>query len=82
MIEKQATFGAGCFWCVEAIFDQLKGVKEVKPGFAGGNIKNPPYREVRQGRTGHAEVIHIVYDAADLIKNCLRFSGLCTTLQH
>ncbi|RYM36107.1 peptide-methionine (S)-S-oxide reductase [Brumimicrobium glaciale] len=63
MTEKQATFGAGCFWCIEAIFIQLKGVKEVKPGFAGGHIKNPAYREVCEGRTGHAEVIRIVFDA-------------------
>jgi peptide-methionine (S)-S-oxide reductase len=63
MTKKQATFGAGCFWCIEAIFNQLKGVKEVKPGFAGGHIKNPAYREVCEGRTGHAEVIRIVFDA-------------------
>lgn len=62
MAEKQATFGAGCFWCVEAVFDQLNGVKEVYPGYAGGHIKNPAYREVCEGRTGHAEVIRIVYD--------------------
>ena len=63
MVEKQATFGAGCFWCIEAIFDQLEGVNTVTPGFAGGSIKNPAYREVCQGRTGHAEVIRIVFDA-------------------
>ncbi|HLW29418.1 MAG TPA: peptide-methionine (S)-S-oxide reductase MsrA [Brumimicrobium sp.] len=62
MAEKQATLGAGCFWCVEAIFDQLKGVKEVYPGYAGGHIKNPAYREVCEGRTGHAEVIRVIYD--------------------
>lgn len=60
---KQATFGAGCFWCIEAIFDQLNGVVDVRPGFSGGNIKNPAYREVCEGRTGHAEVIRIEYDA-------------------
>lgn len=63
MEEKEATFGAGCFWCVEAIFDQLKGVKSVKPGYAGGHIKNPAYREVCSGKTGHAEVVRINYDA-------------------
>ncbi|HLV41808.1 MAG TPA: peptide-methionine (S)-S-oxide reductase MsrA [Brumimicrobium sp.] len=62
MAEREATLGAGCFWCVEAIFDQLNGVKEVKPGYAGGQIKNPAYREVCEGRTGHAEVIRILYD--------------------
>lgn len=63
MTEKQATFGAGCFWCIEAVFDQLKGVSEVMPGYAGGHIKNPAYREVCEGRTGHAEVIRVKYDA-------------------
>ncbi|PWH85521.1 peptide-methionine (S)-S-oxide reductase MsrA [Brumimicrobium oceani] len=63
MTERQATFGAGCFWCIEAIFSEVKGVIDVTPGFAGGHIKNPPYREVREGRTGHAEVIRIVYDS-------------------
>lgn len=63
MTEKQATFGAGCFWCIEAVFNRLKGVKEVIPGYAGGHIKNPAYREVCEGRTGHAEVIRITYDA-------------------
>ncbi|MCH2198100.1 MAG: peptide-methionine (S)-S-oxide reductase MsrA [Flavobacteriales bacterium] len=57
-----ATFGAGCFWCVEAVFDQLKGVSSVKSGYSGGHIKNPAYREVCSGRTGHAEVIQITYD--------------------
>lgn len=71
MAEKQATFGAGCFWCVEAVFDQLKGVKEVKPGYAGGHIKNPAYREVCEGRTGHAEVVRITYDDEVLTFNQL-----------
>ena len=62
MAEKQATLGAGCFWCVEAVFDQLNGVKEVHPGYAGGHIKNPAYREVCEGRTGHVEVLRIIYD--------------------
>jgi peptide-methionine (S)-S-oxide reductase len=57
-----ATFGAGCFWCVEAVFDRLNGVISVKPGYAGGDIKNPSYREVCTGRTGHAEVVRIAYD--------------------
>ncbi len=57
-----ATFGAGCFWCVEAIFQELKGVHSVKSGYAGGFVKNPSYKEVCTGRTGHAEVAQIVYD--------------------
>lgn len=57
-----ATFGAGCFWCVEAIFQSLEGVQKVESGYAGGNIKNPSYREVCTGRTGHAEVIQLTFD--------------------
>lgn len=61
-MEKLATFGAGCFWCIEACFSELKGVKKAYPGYAGGHIKNPAYREVCTGRTGHAEVAQVVYD--------------------
>jgi len=57
-----ATFGGGCFWCTEAIFDQLEGVIKVESGYSGGHIKNPAYREVVTGSTGHAEVIHITYN--------------------
>ncbi len=57
------TLGAGCFWCVEAIFDDIKGVESVVSGYAGGTIKNPSYKEVCTGRTGHAEVCQLVYDA-------------------
>ncbi|WP_417887851.1 peptide-methionine (S)-S-oxide reductase MsrA [Zunongwangia sp.] len=60
--EEVATFAAGCFWCTEAVFQRLKGVKNVISGFTGGFIKNPPYREVVTGRTGHAEAIQITYD--------------------
>lgn len=56
------TLGAGCFWCVEAIFDQLKGVLNVKSGYSGGSIKNPGYREICTGRTGHAEVCQLTFD--------------------
>lgn len=61
-----ATLGAGCFWCVEAIFQDLKGVKSVASGYSGGFIKNPAYREVCNGTTGHAEVAQIVYDPSIL----------------
>jgi len=57
-----ATFGNGCFWCTEAIFQQLKGVKTVLPGYIGGEVKNPSYKEVCTGTTGHAEAIQITYD--------------------
>jgi peptide-methionine (S)-S-oxide reductase len=57
-----ATFGAGCFWCVEAVFQRLNGVLELKSGYSGGSVKNPSYKEVCQGTTGHAEVIQITYD--------------------
>jgi peptide-methionine (S)-S-oxide reductase len=57
-----ATFGGGCFWCTEAIFEQLEGVVKVESGYSGGHIKNPAYREVTSGRSGHAEVIHITYE--------------------
>lgn len=61
---KVATFGNGCFWCTEAIFQQLKGVSKVESGYSGGHVKNPSYREVCNGTTGHAEVIQITYDPA------------------
>ena len=59
---EQATLGGGCFWCTEAIFLQLNGVEAVKSGYSGGKIKNPSYREVCTGRTGHAEVIQITFN--------------------
>lgn len=56
-----AVLGAGCFWCVEAIFESLKGVEEVVSGYSGGQIKNPSYKEICTGRTGHAEVVKVVF---------------------
>lgn len=56
------TFGAGCFWCVEAVFSELKGVQKVTSGYMGGVVKNPTYKEVCTGNTGHAEVCQLVYD--------------------
>jgi len=61
-----ATFGGGCFWCTEAIFSELKGVKNVESGYAGGTTKNPSYREVCTGNTGHAEVIHIAFNPKEI----------------
>jgi peptide methionine sulfoxide reductase msrA/msrB len=59
---EQATFAAGCFWCVEAIFQQLEGVHSVVSGYSGGDFKNPSYKDVCSGTTGHAEVVQITYD--------------------
>ena len=66
----KATFGSGCFWCVEAMYKQLKGVVEVLPGYSGGNIANPTYEQVCSGSTGHAEVVQIFYDD-ELIDLCI-----------
>ena len=57
-----ATLAGGCFWCLEAVFDQVKGVHGVESGYAGGQMKNPSYREVCNGDTGHAEVVQVHYD--------------------
>ena len=57
-----ATFGSGCFWCTEAVFQQLKGVSSVVSGYSGGHAKNPSYEQVCTGRTGHAEVCQIQFD--------------------
>ena len=61
-----ATFGAGCFWCIEAVFQDLKGVQSVTSGYSGGYEANPTYEEVCTGTTGHAEVAQIIYDPAQL----------------
>ncbi|MEX0780258.1 MAG: peptide-methionine (S)-S-oxide reductase MsrA [Balneolales bacterium] len=62
----KATFGAGCFWCVEAIFLRLKGVKEVISGYSGGTVNNPTYEQVTSGNTGHAEVVQVTYDPSEI----------------
>ncbi len=56
------TLGAGCFWCVEAVYQQLEGVEKVESGYSGGTVKNPTYEQVCSGRTGHAEVIQVTFD--------------------
>src|ERR1035437_3592140 len=61
-----ATFGMGCFWCSEAIFQTLEGVKSVQSGYSGGTKENPTYREVCTGTTGHAEAIQVVYDTTKI----------------
>ncbi|MBA4166965.1 MAG: peptide-methionine (S)-S-oxide reductase MsrA [Chitinophagaceae bacterium] len=66
-----ATFGTGCFWCTEAVFQQLKGVQTVKSGYSGGHVDNPTYKQVCEGTTGHAEVIQIEYDPAMITYDAL-----------
>lgn len=59
---EKTTLGGGCFWCTEAVFLEMKGVEKVVPGYSGGTVKNPSYREVTTGRTGHAEVVQITFN--------------------
>ena len=61
-----AVFGGGCFWCTEAVFDELRGVKSVVSGYAGGTTKSPTYEQVCSGKTGHAEAIKIEFDPAQI----------------
>jgi len=61
-----ATFGSGCFWCTEAVFQRMKGVEKVVSGYAGGHVENPTYRQVCGGDTGHAEVIQVTYDPSQI----------------
>jgi peptide-methionine (S)-S-oxide reductase len=62
-MEKKATFGAGCFWGVEAAYRQIPGVLSTRVGYLGGTMENPTYRDVCSGRTGHAEVVEVTYDS-------------------
>ena len=57
-----AVFGAGCFWCIEAIFSQVEGIKDISVGYTGGHTKSPTYEEICKGNTGHAEVMRLEYD--------------------
>lgn len=57
-----ATLGGGCFWCLEAVYSQVRGVEKVVPGYAGGHVKNPTYEQVCTGTTGHAEVVQLTFD--------------------
>jgi peptide-methionine (S)-S-oxide reductase len=63
---KRITFGNGCFWCTEAIFENVKGVKNIASGYMGGRSENPSYKEVCTGKTGYAEVIDVEYDADEV----------------
>lgn len=62
MAKEQATLGGGCFWCLEAVYDQLKGVESVESGYSGGHVENPTYRQVCNKTTGHAEVVRVTFD--------------------
>jgi peptide-methionine (S)-S-oxide reductase len=64
--QEKAIFAGGCFWCMEAPFDKLPGVVSVTPGYTGGSKKNPTYKEVSAGGTGHAEVVQVVYDPSKI----------------
>ena len=59
---EQITLGAGCFWCVEAVFERIQGVHKVESGYSGGETKDPTYKEICTGKTGHAEVVQLTYD--------------------
>lgn len=72
-----ATFGGGCFWCVEAVFLELKGVQKVVSGYAGGTVPNPTYEQICSGTTGHAEVIQITFDPA-----VISYDQLLTVFWH
>jgi len=61
-----ATLGGGCFWCLEAVYDRLRGVRSVTSGYAGGHVDNPTYQQVCSGTSGHAEVVQIEYDPAEV----------------
>ncbi|AHG03784.1 peptide methionine sulfoxide reductase [Halobacterium sp. DL1] len=66
MTTNTATFGGGCFWCIEAAFEELTGVTDVTSGYAGGDVDDPSYRAVCSGDTGHAEVVQVTYDGDEL----------------
>ena len=77
-----ATFGGGCFWCTEAIFQSIEGVEQVVSGYSGGRSENPSYEAVCSGMTGHAEVIQIVFDPSVIrYEKLLEVRGLVTKLQ-
>ena len=71
--KKSSRLGGGCFWCLEEVYNELKGVTRVESGYAGGTLANPDYRQVSSGSTGHAEVVQITFDPAQLsLENLLR----------
>lgn len=74
-----ATFGGGCFWCIDAAFRRVKGVLNVSSGYAGGDIENPSYQQICTGLTGHAEVVQLDFDSSILVTTAyLKCFLLCT----
>ena len=65
-LQEFATLGGGCFWCLEAVYQQLTGIDQVVSGYAGGSMPNPTYKEVSTGHTGHAEVVQLTYNPAEI----------------
>ena len=63
---EQATLGGGCFWCLEAVFEQLRGVNKVESGYSGGSVADPSYERVCSGQTGHAEVVQVTFDPSKI----------------
>lgn len=86
----RAVLGGGCFWCLEATFQRLKGVQKVESGYAGGKTQNPTYNDVTSGLTNHAEVVRIHYDpsiisyhgTSPLIQNYSTYFSIFMTPQH
>ena len=77
-----ATFATGCFWCTEAVFEELNGVLKVTSGYSGGDAPNPTYKEVCSGETGHAECVQVVYEPNKIsMMSCWKFSLKFTILQ-
>ena len=66
MTKETATLAGGCFWCLEAVYDEMVGIESVASGYAGGHVENPTYRAVTTGSTGHAEVVQITYDSDEV----------------
>jgi peptide-methionine (S)-S-oxide reductase len=66
MMTELATFGGGCFWCLEAVYEQVRGVREVVSGYAGGHVPDPTYEQVCSGTTGHAEVVQLRFDPGEV----------------
>ena len=62
MATETATLGGGCFWCLEAVYQELKGVQHVESGYSGGHVPDPTYEQVCEGTTGHAEVVRVTFD--------------------
>ena len=77
-MEKVATFGGGCFWCLEEAFSRLEGVKRVVPGYSGGESEKPSYEEVSSGKTGHVEVVQVTYEPEEVSYRELLITYLTT----